>query len=318
MDVSSHTTLLPTGDVPEWVQLLPAGSFSGVDGRGPYILRNPENVIAASMAAQKLPIDENHSTQRAPALGQPSPAQAWIVALQSRADGIWGQVEWNDGGRALMTQKKYRGLSPVFAHEKDGTVTRIISAALTNSPNLGQLASLNTEQTHTQSGADMDIATLRAALGLPETADEAAVLTAIATQKQTVAAHTATITNLQAATVPLAEFVALQTQVAAGETARRHEKAVAFIDAAIKDGKALGPVRERMIAMHVADPAGAEALVAGLPSLKTAAGGTYVAEHDAGDGDGLTAMDSQVIKKMGLKKEDFLKTKKSMAEGSAA
>jgi phage I-like protein len=207
-----------------------------------------------------------------------------------------------------MTQKKYRGLSPVFAHEKDGTVTRIISAALTNSPNLGQLASLNTEQTHTQSGADMDIATLRAALGLPETADEAAVLTAIATQKQTVAAHTATITNLQAATVPLAEFVALQTQ----------EKAVAFIDAAIKDGKALGPVRERMIAMHVADPAGAEALVAGLPSLKTAAGGTYVAEHDAGDGDGLTAMDSQVIKKMGLKKEDFLKTKKSMAEGSAA
>ena len=148
MDVSSHTTLLPAGAaVPEWVQLLPAGEFFGIDGRGPYRVRNPKAVIEASMVAGKLPVDENHSTQRAPALGQPAPARGWVVELDARADGVWGKIDWNDVGHAMMTRKEYRGISPVFAHEKDGTVTRLISAALTNSPNLKQLASLNTRLT---------------------------------------------------------------------------------------------------------------------------------------------------------------------------
>lgn len=83
MDVSSHTVSLPAeAGVPTWIHLLPAGTFSGADGKQ-YHLRDPASVIAASMHAGKLPVDENHSTQRAPATGAPSPARGWIVELQN-------------------------------------------------------------------------------------------------------------------------------------------------------------------------------------------------------------------------------------------
>ena len=145
MDVSSHTVSLPAeAGVPSWLHLeLPAGTFSGLDGKT-FHLRDPAKVIAASMTAGKLPVDENHSTQRAPETGAPSPARAWIVELENRADGIWGRPEWNDSGTALMTDKSYKGLSPVFTYAKDGTVVAILSAALTNNPNLTQLTALHT------------------------------------------------------------------------------------------------------------------------------------------------------------------------------
>lgn len=133
------------GVAPEWVHLIPAGTFRGADGRGPYHVSNPAAVIAASMAAArgKLPLDENHSTQRAAPAGAASPARGWIVELQAREDGIWGRVQWTDEGRALVTNGAYRGISPVFEHAAGGTVMRIRSAALTNDPNLTQLATLH-------------------------------------------------------------------------------------------------------------------------------------------------------------------------------
>jgi hypothetical protein len=45
---------------PEWIQLVPAGSFHGRDGRGPYLLSDPEAVIAATNALRMragIPID---------------------------------------------------------------------------------------------------------------------------------------------------------------------------------------------------------------------------------------------------------------------
>jgi hypothetical protein len=95
------------GTVPEWLHLIPKGTFTGDDGRGPYHLKSPAAVIAASMTAGRLPLDVNHSTDVAAPQGQPSPAQGWIVELQMRDDGIWGRVEWNDSGRQLMTERAY-------------------------------------------------------------------------------------------------------------------------------------------------------------------------------------------------------------------
>jgi phage I-like protein len=387
MDVSSHTTLLPPGDVPVWVHLLPGGKFFGSDGRGPYTVRSPDNVIAASMAAGRLPMDENHSTQVASPQGRPAPARGWIVALQARPDGIWGEVEWNEAGHALMTQKAYRSVSPVFAHEKDGTITRLISAALTNAPNLKQLTSLNTtltaEQrkalkpadfavpskqalpipdahhvtlawdmvddteglsaaekaearqrirakakelgvdtsgwaahTHTQPGADMEISKIRAVLGLPDTADEGAVLAALTVQKETLAAHTAEIATLKTATVPLGEMVALQTQVNNLQLERAQEKAAAFVDEAIAAGKPLGVMRDRLIALHVQDPEAAKDLVAAVPSLKTAGAAAHAA--NAGGDDDMSLMteaDKEVARKMGIDPAKMAKAKRArMAE----
>ena len=315
MDVSSLTVSLPAdGTVPEWVHVLPAGTFSGDDGRGPYQVKDAAQVIAASMMALKLPVDENHSTQLATQQGNPSPARGWIVELQNRADGVWGRVDWNDAGQALMTSKAYRGISPVFGYEKDGTVTRVISVALTNSPNLSQLKTLHTSR---KTGDDMDIKKIRELLGLPETADEAAVLTAIGKGKETVAAHTAEIERLKASTAPVDQVVALQTKLATMEAERAQDKATTFIDAAIKAGKPIVAVREQYIAQHVASPAATEALINGLPSINSrgAGGGNPPA---GGGGEELSGEELAICTKMGTDPKKMAELKKKQAgEGSA-
>ena len=112
---------------PRYIHLLPAGEITTIDGRGPSRMLSAAALSAASLAiGERLPIDENHSTDIAAPKGAPSPAQGWIISLQARADGIWGEVEWNTAGRALVAEKAYRHISPVIAHQLDGTVTGIL------------------------------------------------------------------------------------------------------------------------------------------------------------------------------------------------
>ena len=143
MTVGSFFQSLGPGIVPEWIHLVPAGRFSTNDGRGTFYLRDAQSVIRASMAASRLPVDINHSTDYASPLGLPAPAVGWIVEMQQRSDGIWGRVDWSTDGRALLEQRAYRGVSPVFVYSTDGEITKILRAALTNIPALDQLVSVN-------------------------------------------------------------------------------------------------------------------------------------------------------------------------------
>lgn len=161
-----------TGEgAPEWVHLLPAGTIATVDGRGPYHVENAAELIAASLdGGARLPLDENHATDLAAPKGHPAPARGWIVGLQSRADGIWGQVEWTESGRDLVAGRAYRHISPVIAHRPDGTVTGLLRASLVNRPNLNGLASLHAE------GDGVVFEQLRSALFLAPDADSSAIL----------------------------------------------------------------------------------------------------------------------------------------------
>ena len=155
---------------PEWVHLVPAGTFHGVDGRGPYRLHDPDAVIKASLAGGKLPIDENHATDLAAPSGGPSPARGWIVAMEPRPDGIWGRVDWTEAGAALWADRAYRGISPVLVNDKSGNVVRVLRAALTNAPNLPQLTTL-----HSIDASDLVAATQRRQLAV-QFADTAILL----------------------------------------------------------------------------------------------------------------------------------------------
>jgi phage I-like protein len=63
--------------VPDWVHLLPAGEIRTVDGRGPYRATSLQSVIDHSLKpGDKLPIDENHATDKGAALGLAAPARA--------------------------------------------------------------------------------------------------------------------------------------------------------------------------------------------------------------------------------------------------
>jgi phage I-like protein len=328
MDVSSYSTLLPAGaEPPKWVQLLPAGVFSGVDGRGPWCVRNAQAVIDASMAGGKLPIDENHSTDLAVASGAPAPARGWIIAMQARADGIWGEVEWTNTGNAIMTDKQYKGISPVFNYDKkDGAVLNIMRAALTNNPNLTQLASLNAANKEGQ----MDKKLVCTALGIAETVDDAAVLTALnnavanatalnAAQAE-VTSLKAKLTALETTSVPAAKVVELETALNTMKADMAHEKAVAFVDGAIKAGKPINASRDVYISMHVENPAQTEKLVNKLPSINAAkaAGKIVTAMNDPQDGD-MSAEDMAICAKMNVdptKLRDY--RKQNAAKGSAA
>lgn len=132
--------------VPEWVQLLPAGLIATGDTRGPYSVRDMAQVIALSFAdGDRLPIDENHSTDLAAPKGLPAPARGWITAMEARDGSLWGRVEWTAMGRQLVEGREYRGISPVIIHDKNKRIERILRASLVNRPNLRGLARLNAE-----------------------------------------------------------------------------------------------------------------------------------------------------------------------------
>ncbi|WP_242095491.1 phage protease [Sphingomonas sp. CROZ-RG-20F-R02-07] len=298
------------GAAPEWLHLLPAGEARTVDGRGPYRVADTAALMAASLAAGKLTLDENHATDLAAPNGGAAPARGWIVDLQSRADGIWGKVDWVDAAGGTPVWKQYRGVSPVIAHDKTGTVSAILRASLTNTPNLAGLVTL-----HSQEKTNMDFRKLLLGLlGLDDSADDAAITAAMEAMKKTVAQPDAAVA-LQAAFKPIAavlglpegadavallssvktlkaggddRVVALQSEVAtlttrldASTTDRARDKATAFVDAAIGAGRVgLRPVRAEYISMHMADPAQAEKLVNAMPTLAPGASTLTVVPHE--------------------------------------
>lgn len=326
LNTAIHSSLPIAEGVPEWVHLMPAGTARGADGRGPYVLRDPAAVITASMAAGKLVFDENHSTDHAMKAGGSAPARGWIVEMQARADGLWGRVEWTAEGRALLEQRAYRGVSPVFAHKAgSGEVVQLYRAALTNAPNLPQLATL-----HTQQETTVDLKALRAALGLAEDADDAAIIAAATTARTALAAHTqvlgrvAQAAGLAADAAPDAivtavqtrgsaetdlsrQVIALQTQVTTMQQAQARATAEAVVDAAIRDGKPIAPLREHLIARHMREPDAVAKELAALPSIN--GGGVTRPPAAGGDADGLDDGDRQRIAEMGLDPKIYAETK---------
>src|SRR5277367_3942313 len=125
---------------PEWIELLPAGVFYGRDGRGPFRLDDPAAVIASTTAMQMaagIPIDYDHATDFGAPEGRPAPAAGWIRALEVRGGAVWGRVEWTARAASSIVAREYRYVSPVFQFDpKDGSVTRLLRAGLTNNPNL--------------------------------------------------------------------------------------------------------------------------------------------------------------------------------------
>lgn len=334
--VTSCHAALPAGDgAPEWVPLVPAGTFRGVDGRGPYVLDDPDAVIAASGADPKV-MCENHATDLAVTTGCAAPARGWIVEMQARDGALWGRMDWTGEGRRLVAAREYRGISPVFSHDKaTGRVLRVLRATLTNVPNL-DLPTL-----HSQQGHGMDLLTrLRLALGLADTADETAALASVAALRTAEAAHaqqlrdiaaaakldpsvtaTGIVTALQAQGAKgggtLEEMVALQSQVSQLRQERARDVAAAVIDKAIRDSKPIPPgKRDEFIARHMADPTGTEKWLADMPSLGV--GGLGGRTAPAAAADGLDDADRQVIVLMGIDPAHYLKTKANMAVATGA
>lgn len=323
-----------TQAAPEWLHLLPSGVVRTHDGRGPYRITDAAALIVAS--AGKLPLDENHSTDKLAPLGHSAPARGWIVELQSRADGIWGRVEWTGEGRRIVEDRQYRGISPVIAHTKAGAITAILRASLTNTPNLTGLTALHSMETEMDfrawlietlglaadasddaiaaalkdklDGGKGDVpaalqsalAPIAALVGVSATADASAVL--------------AGVQQLKAGVADSAVIVALQSELAGMATtlntltdATARKDATAFVDGAIAAGRVgVKPMRDEYITMHMEDATRAEKLIGAMPVLR---GGVTLGGTPPGDAkDGIGEADAAVISLMGIDRAEYAKT----------
>lgn len=330
--LASYSSALPQGAAPERVLILPRGTFSTEDGRGPFLIDDAAAVIAASLpAGARLPIDQDHATDLAAPKGGAAPARGWIVALSAEADGIWAQVEWNPAGRALLEGREYRAISPVFLHDKTSKrITKILRASLTNNPALGERLALFSE-----TKMDELKKALLGALGLSDDVSDEALVAAVkamreerdtakaAMSKVAKAAGAAEGASADAVVTLLAARgqagnSALETQIATlqaellslkGNAAR--DAAIAKVDAAITAGKPIKAERESWIELFVSSPQTAEKTLAGLPTIN---GGNRVVPPTGGtDAEGLTDSERQMVQQLQLKPEDFLKQKKVLA-----
>jgi phage I-like protein len=126
------------------LQLLPAGSFRGRDGRpfdapGWFIDGALAQRLIAAADARGTPyvLDYEHQTLLAKDNGQPAPAAGWFKQLEWR-DGVGlfaVDVEWTDRAAGMIAADEYRYISPVIGYDKPtGAVTSLYMAAATNNP----------------------------------------------------------------------------------------------------------------------------------------------------------------------------------------
>jgi len=286
------------------VQLLPAGSIVGKDGRR-WVLDDAAGVVAATLASlgpTQMFFDYDHQLAFAAkdGVGGRAPAAGWVTGLRARSNGIWADVEWTPAAAAQLKAREYRYLSPYFYHERDtGRITRLVNAALVNNPAITSLPAVASEQDadFNPQGTSMKFTEqLAQKLGLPATATEAQILDAVATQTATAASAVAgqlgpvatalglaadakpeVITAAAAAAVagradptkfvPIDAVTALQSQVNALTQGQAISAATAAVDEAIAAGKLVPALKDWGLASATADLDAFKTFVAAAPQV---------------------------------------------------
>jgi phage I-like protein len=328
---------------PTAFRILPAGEFRAWDGRPSdcpaWRCEEADGKrVAAELAARtrQSVIDYEHATLKAKKDAVKAPAAGWFKTAEWRADGLWlTGVEWTAMAAREIADKAYRYISPVFTYdEKTGRVGSLLHAALTNEPGLDALTDLAAlaayillpSPTHRAvrepplpSEDSMECQKkLRAALDLAETATETEALSAVAALKTNVAALSAqalapdpakyapvaALTAVQAEKAELSgKLAALQAQIDGG-------KVEALIEKGKADGKLPPAIEDWARDLGRKDIAALTAYLekcpAGVKPGQTQTGGKPP------DGQGVAALsaeDKEVIKALGISREQFAKGK---------
>ncbi len=296
-----------------WLPMIPAGLFSGVDGRT-WTNSNPDAVVAAFN--KKRPFDVEHSTHIKAPQGEPAPAYGWIMRLENREGEIWGLVDWNSEGRELIEEKKYAYYSPSFSFDaQTGQIFALVSAGLTNDPNLDVPALNRKEDT------SMKLPKLICeALGISEDATQEDAVVAINSVKsdRDVALNRASSIDLNVA-VPKETY---QLALNRAETAEQALKAIqeseidAVVEDAIKAGKVSPANKEMFLGMCRAE-GGIEQFkkfVETAPAIAT--NSKVTTTQTSVQADELDPEEIALCRKMGVTQEEYLKSKQSLAKGA--
>ena len=314
------------------IQLFPAGTFAARDGR-PGNLRgvnatswrltaqDAEAVIVHwQRTATPLVVDYEHQTQLAAQNGRPAPAAGWITSLEwEEGRGLFAGVDWTDKARAHIRAGEYRYISPVFAFDRQsGAVLRLICAALTNHPALDGMDAASATFTPYE---EPPMKQILAALGLPETADEAAALAALTTLRQE---RDSAKAQAEAAPDPqkfvaMATFSAVQKEAAQlrDELTKLKNEAQAAalkddIEAALKDGRLTAATKGWAESLAKTAPDALKAFLATQPPVQALTGTQTGGRTPAGDKPGTAALTDEeqyVCDQLGMTAEEYRKAK---------
>ncbi len=314
----------PKPGAPQWIQLLPAGSFRGRDGRGPFHLDNASAVIAATEALRMeagIPVDYDHATDFAAPKGRPAPAAGWIREFAVRAGAIWGRVEWTVRAAAAIAAREYRYVSPVFQFDaQSGRVTRLLRAGLTNNPNLyltAIAAAASVAARTEESTMEEFLGKLKEILGL----EPGATLDEVLAAARAIASGGKDETAANAAADParyvaIGEYQHALSELNALRAERTRERAAVAVDAAMREGKLSPAQREWAIAYCAADPRGFAAFAMRQPAIFASSSGF----EDGGardarpSGEALSAIELAICSQLSLSAADYLKRKSGRAD----
>lgn len=323
-----------------WMRLMPSGTFSARDGRGPFTSGDQasmEAIVArtkAHLGATEMMVDYDHQVlSTGKDGGATAKAAGWIKDYQVRPDGIYGLVDWTEAAAAAIEAKEYRYLSPLFGTDKQGRVVRFANIALLNMPAIDLEAIAAGAKLNLSKGPTMD--PILEALGLAEGATEADALSAISALQsglsaialaagldkeadmQVVAAAVktakASATPDPAKYVPIEQVTALQNDLTALKASLNGDKAEAAVAAAIESGKLAPALKDWGLELAKADLAKFEAFAAASPTLT----GTQLGNARKPETETTTDLDDadlQVMSQMGLSRDDMIAAKKGLSE----
>lgn len=131
-----------------WYHLVPMGEFPHPSGVVQVVDREAVRAICNRFAQEQgranfpgLLVDFDHFSDDPE---KPTEAAGWVIGLQARDSGVWGQIRWSDAGEAAVKGGRYRLVSPVWLRrdcEALGNAQRLRplrlhKVALTNDPNM--------------------------------------------------------------------------------------------------------------------------------------------------------------------------------------
>lgn len=300
--------------------LIPAGRIEAVDGRE-FVNDAPEAILAAfEREGLVLPIDVNHKMEVMD-VGEDVPAMGWIVALEEREGAIWARVEWTPRGEKALRAREYRYISPAFLHDQHGRILELVSAALVTQPAFRMPALAGRMHSHPdKEETGMDKKALCARLGLPEDADDAAVLAAIDELKKGLAAARPADPEKFVPRADydrvLAELAGAKKALAEREARELRQQAEQLIGKGIEAGQIAPASKEFWLEMACESKAGLEKLqrfLASAPKVVDAQA-TPPEPPQVGRKKALSAAERQVAAALGLTEEEFIAAQAEAAE----
>ncbi|MCO5059645.1 MAG: phage protease [Rhizobiaceae bacterium] len=296
-DVFAATAEADAGETgPEWIKLAPRGHFTARDGRKLEV--DPELLVRRFEAdGIDVPIDIDHAIPKKALFGDTAPAIAWIEELSARADGLYGRVSWLDDGIAVLKKRSHRYVSPALKPDETGKAIWLHSAGLVAAPGISMPAVASADPSHTQE--PVMLKKIAQALGLTETADETACLSAIASLSQRVdkAVHDQTLQTLSATT---AELNTIKAEA-------RAKKVNDLLEGALTAKKITPAQRQHYETLCATDDglAGVESLIASIAPGLGASG--LDGRQPADQLQTLSAEDREAMADLGLTEEEYRK-----------